>query len=518
MAANRSTLFEHATIISYDTETDSLRILRNASFLVNDGYIVQLTEGPPSAVPDGTEVIDATGKIISPGFVNTHHHMWQSAFRTLAANTTLSEYLAGRYVQSGPAGNHFTADDVYLGQLACALEMIDGGTTTVLDHAHAVFTNDHITAAVDASFQSGLRIFYAHTIQDIRTTGYTTQMGIEKLFDLTKDSRFADITNPVELGVAYDAWAFVPAEVNMKFMETLINHNNTVAQPNAPISVITTHYVGGPYGAYNSPSLLNSFPKSAIAQSELTKPTKLPIIFSHASFMSNQDAQILRTNPHISISTTPESETHYGHSSAGAEMCQDCASLGVDTHFTFSSYMPFQARLWLQLLRDKHYRQTTVDNWGVPINNPMDCEAAFLLMTQKGGEALGRHDLGVIKVGAQADLVIFDARKSTGLWGVHDPVAAVVLHTGGAGDVESVMVQGRWLKRDGKLVSPLVGGGGVTVDEVRDRFVKSASRIQKIWEEEVGPISFKEGDKWMSGAKYGRCRTIDVRRKIAGSA
>lgn len=517
MANTNSTLFEHATVISYDEATGSLRTLRNASLLITDGRIIQLTEGPLPVRPDKVDVIDATGKIISPGFVDTHHHMWQSAFRTLAANTNLSEYFAGRHSQTGPAGEHLTPEDIYLGQLVCALEMIDGGTTTVLDHAHAVFTNDHIDAAVNATFQSGLRIFFAHAIQSIQKTGYTPQMATDKLFSLAKDPRFADATNPVELGVAYDGWTFAPTEANSSLMNSIITHNNTVTKPDAPISLLTTHQVSGVFGVYNGPTLLHSLPISGITQPTLTTPSKLPIIFSHASFMTHNDAKILRQNPHISISTTPESEAHYGHTSIGAEMYQDCASLGTDSHFTFSAYMPFQARLWLQMMRSKYYRQTTLDNCEVPMNNPMDVESAFLLMTQKGGEALGRKDLGVISVGAQADLVVFDTKKGASMWGVRDPVAAVVLHTGGAGDVEGVMVMGKWLKKDHKLVSPLIGAGRngapVSVDDVRELFEKSALRIQKIWEESVGPIEFTEGETTMSGAKYGRCRTVDVRRK-----
>ncbi|ETN41271.1 uncharacterized protein HMPREF1541_03206 [Cyphellophora europaea CBS 101466] len=514
MDSSEPTLFENATIICYDEETQSSKILRNASLLVEDGRVTQLAEGSLLGLPSSTEVIDATGKTISPGFINTHHHMWQSAFRTLGPDTFLSEYFAGRYSQQGPSGQHFTPEDVYLGQLACALEMIDGGTTTVLDHAHGVFTNEHVDAALEASFHSGLRIFFAHAIQEIKTTGYTTGMATEKLLQLSRDPRFADKANPMALGVAYDGWAFAPVETNVKVMDMIINHNNTVSHPSAPFSLITSHHVAGPFPATNSPTLLDSFPTSALSQPNLTTPAKVPVVFSHASFLSNNDAKVLRSNPHASISTTPESEAHYGHTSVGADLCQDCASLGVDTHFTFSSFMPFQARFWLQSQRYGRYRQTLADNGEVPINNPMNCEAAFLLMTQKGGEALGRKDLGVISVGAQADLVLIDTKTRAGLWAVRDPVAAVVLHLGGAGDIEGVMVQGKWLKKDHEIMSPLVGPGGkdVAVDSVRDRFEVSALRIQRIWEALPRPV-FEEGAESMSGAKYGKCKTVSVKRK-----
>ena len=57
----------------------------------------------------------------------------------------------------------------------------------------------------------------------------------------------------------------------------------------------------------------------------------MPVVISHASFISEEDADLLRqTNQYIS--TTPESEAHYGHDNPGAETIQDQASLGIDSH------------------------------------------------------------------------------------------------------------------------------------------------------------------------------------------
>ena len=59
--------------------------------------------------------------------------------------------------------------------------------------------------------------------------------------------------------------------------------------------------------------------------------TQMPVVISHASFISEEDANLLRqTNQYIS--TTPESEAHYGHDNPGPEKVQDQASLGVDTN------------------------------------------------------------------------------------------------------------------------------------------------------------------------------------------
>lgn len=79
------------------------------------------------------------GKIISPGFVDTHHHVWQTLLKGRHADQTLLQYL--------PAGN-FTAalhspQDVFWGQLAGCLEMINGGTTGVVDFAHINMSAEH---------------------------------------------------------------------------------------------------------------------------------------------------------------------------------------------------------------------------------------------------------------------------------------------------------------------------------------------------------------------------------------
>lgn len=502
-----ATLFKNATIISYDEASRSLKSLRNASLLVQDGRITKLSEGEITALPSKLEVVDASNKIISPGFIDTHHHMWQTQYRSIAGNTTLNEYFQ-RYGQTGPAHQKFTPDDIYLGQLASALEMIDCGTTTVLDHAHGTFSDDHVDAAVDATFASGLRVLYAHCVQFIDGSGYTYENALKKLKALMQDERFKSSSNPVELGLAYDGFAFATPERSMEVMDMVIKNNND--KTGSPVTVLTSHYVGGPYGATNGPITLNSMPTSVVSQPTLKK--KLPVVLSHASFLDQKECFMLRQNPHITISTTPESEAHYGHTSHGADLCQDCASLGVDTHFTFSTYMPAQARLWLQLLRTKNYTQTVVDNRSAPVNNPMTTESAFLLATQKGGESLGRDDLGVIKVGAQADLVVFDIASRAGLWGAGDPVSAIVLHTGSGGDVEAVMVAGKWLKKDHKIVSPLAGGD-ISVEDVRKRFEESALKIQKTWAE-LDPVVLTEGEPAAFGlSKYAKCQTVEVKKQ-----
>lgn len=256
------------------------------------------------------------------------------------------------------------------------------------------------------------------------------------------------------------------------------------------ISAFTTHFLGGPWFDANSPTLFNKLD---------FLNTSFPIVFSHASYLQADDAVLLRRHNHY-VSTTPESEMHYGHDHADTPLAQDQAALGVDTHFTYSTDIVGQARLWLQSVRLQFFRRTLRD-WRIPADSPMSVNQAFLLATRAGGLALRRPDVGVLRAGAKADLVVFDGR-SPNMLGWVDPVAAIILHSH-VGDVQHVMVDGRWRKRDFELVMP----EGQNRTEIEQRFLASARRIQKVWLETALPEL--EGE-YQNGIEYGRTYVVDA--------
>ncbi|KAK3369922.1 amidohydrolase [Podospora didyma] len=480
-----SLLFKGGTIIAFDNQTESLQVIRNGSVLVTDDRIETVAgPGAPIHITNGTEVVDITGKILAPGQVNTHFHGWQTAFKTLGSNTSLVEYFS-RYGEFAAAGL-LSPEDVYVGQLAGILESVNGGVTTVLDHAHHTWSNATAEAGLQASVDSGVRVFWAYAFHNITTItpNFLVPEQLANFRDLASNASFRG--SATEIGIAYDSFGPSPnvAEVN-----AIISLAEEFKVP-----VITTHSLQGPWGIDNSPEdLLNL----GIINSTI------PFVLSHASFLTASGAQLLRTFNHY-VSITPESESHYGHTHPHSHLIQDQAAIGVDTHFTFSSDILTQTRLWLQATRRRLYGEV-LERWQVPDNNPMSVNQAFLMATRHGGLALRRSDLGIIAPGAKADLVVWNARDSPSMLGWNDPVAAIVLHAS-VGDVEAVLVDGKWQKKGGRLVAE----GYYTA--FRERFLASAARIQNKLIQTSSEFP-RVGDVWpASGLPIGDTLTVDTLR------
>ena len=103
------------------------------------------------------ELVDATGTIVMPGFVDTHRHMWQGALRNILPDGLLTDY--GREI-TGTARAIFRPEDAHAGDLVSALGAINAGVTTVLDWSHIGNSPEHTDAAIDGLRESGIRAVY----------------------------------------------------------------------------------------------------------------------------------------------------------------------------------------------------------------------------------------------------------------------------------------------------------------------------------------------------------------------
>src|SRR5438270_746905 len=121
------------------------------------------------------QVIDVTGDVVIPGFVDSHRHTWECAIRGCAPNATLDDYFVEVLDTFPPI---YRAEDVYASNLAGALECINAGITTLLDWSHINNTPEHADAGVRGLQESGIRGVYAYGSANLSLNDYWNQSKI----------------------------------------------------------------------------------------------------------------------------------------------------------------------------------------------------------------------------------------------------------------------------------------------------------------------------------------------------
>jgi cytosine/adenosine deaminase-related metal-dependent hydrolase len=153
---SQRTLIRGGHVLSQD---DAVGEIANCDVLITDGVITAVGPDLAGGGSIDAEVLDATGMIVLPGFVDSHRHTWQTTIRGCLPCCTLDGYLGEVIARVGPA---YQPEDVHAGNLLGALEALNAGITTLLDWSHANNTPEHADAGVHALRESGIRAVYAY--------------------------------------------------------------------------------------------------------------------------------------------------------------------------------------------------------------------------------------------------------------------------------------------------------------------------------------------------------------------
>ena len=152
-----SILLRGGTIVQHDTADNITTTI--ADLLIEGNHITSI--GPSTKAPhESTQVIDCTAKILTPGFIDTHHHLWQTQLKGRHGDEVLSQYLfSGNFTVST-----YSPADAFWGNLGGGLEALNAGTTSLVDHSHIALSREHVQAALDGLVRSGLRGVFSPAI------------------------------------------------------------------------------------------------------------------------------------------------------------------------------------------------------------------------------------------------------------------------------------------------------------------------------------------------------------------
>jgi cytosine/adenosine deaminase-related metal-dependent hydrolase len=147
-------LVEHAELLV--TMDDDRREIGGGWVAVTGG-VVSAVGGPADPVPDATSVIDASGCLVTPGLVNTHHHIYQNLTRAHrpATKASLFDWLTTLY----PLWSRLDEEAAHVSAWIGLAELALGGCTTSMDHlyVHPRGGGDLITAEIRAAQDLGMR-------------------------------------------------------------------------------------------------------------------------------------------------------------------------------------------------------------------------------------------------------------------------------------------------------------------------------------------------------------------------
>ena len=402
--------------------------LPQADILVTDDRITDIA---PSLQVDDVQVTDAAGCIVIPGLINAHMHTWQTALRGVAANWTLLEYF--RNMHAGLA-TVFQPHDLHIATLMGSLNQLNCGTTTLADWCHNNPTPEHNDAAIQGLLESGIRAAFFHgTPKPDPKPGQTPfwevphpRAEIERLLKKHQGNPLLSVQAAV-LGPHYCTMDVALEDFRMA----------------RELGIIASLHQGG--GAARTPDGWATLEAAGLLGDNIN------IVHGHAL----SDVQLQRfCELGMSFSAAAESEMSQGHGhpiTGRLRKFGRAPSLGVDLESVMSGDMLTQARIALGIQRSLDNVAHREAHGTIPPTSTITTREALSWVTLEGARMLKQeHRIGSLAPGKQADLVVIRA-SDLNMQPVHDPVSTVVMQTSLA-NIDSVMVAGRWKKRDGRLV------------------------------------------------------------------
>lgn len=412
------------------TVNDERQELSNADILVRDGKIAAI--GPDLGSAD--QVILAKGCVVTPGLVNTHHHLYQTLTRAVPGgqDALLFGWLQTLY----PIWARFGPEDMYVSALTGLAELALSGCTMSSDHLYLYPNGSRLDDTIAAAQEIGLRFHATRGAMSIGESdgGLPPDDLVEREADILKDSiRVIDAFHDPSEGamVRVGLAPCSPFSVSRDLMRdaAILARDKGV--------MLHTHL------AENDEDIAYSLEKFGCRPGQYAEDlgwTGEDVWHAHCVKLDGSEIELLARS-HTGVAHCPCSNCRLGSGIAPVRTMRDAGvtvGLGVDgSASNDTGNLMAEARMSMLLQRVK---------FGA---DAMSAREALEIATRGGAEVLGRHDCGQLAVGKRADIAIWDVSgaESAGSW---DPAALLLA---GPTTVKHLLVDGRHIVRDGVVAT-----------------------------------------------------------------
>jgi len=391
--------------------------LAEGDVLVEDGTVVEV--GPGLRDRDA-EVVDASGTIVMPGFVDTHRHVWKSLFKSLGDGGSDG---AGP-VPAAVVGHHHRPEDVYAATLTGLLGAVEAGITTVVDWSDIQFDARYTDAALQAHADAGLRTVFVHSAPHWAESHEDVRPALRRLAGMSASAPGSPTTfayGPIDpkrsdLDRAADEWALA-RELGLRIHA----HAGSEASDRGVVSSLAERGLLGE-----------------------------DVTLVHCSHLDDAELDAIAST-RTAVSVTPASDMAGGRGRPPTQQLIDRGirpGLGVDDERVAPGDMFAQMRALISLQHATLFDLKLAGKGGIP--NLLSTRDVIRYATLDGARTAGLGGVtGSIEPGKQADIVVLRADRPN-VFPINDPIGAVVWGMD-TSNLDSVFVAGRALMRGGVL-------------------------------------------------------------------
>jgi 5-methylthioadenosine/S-adenosylhomocysteine deaminase len=398
------------------------RVLSPGSVAINGNSIVAVdTPAAIAARFKAADTIDATGKVVMPGLINTHTHAAMVMYRGLGNDLALMDWLQ-KYIFPAEAKT-VSPEFVRVGTRLAALEMIQSGTTLFAD----MYYFEEEVARVTKS--AGLRGVLGQTVIEFPVPDAKTPAdAIRRTEAFAKEFDHDELITP----------SIAPHSVYTLDASTLKAVSALAKKLMIPIQIHLSE-TSAEIGMSEARHMMR--PVAALEQLNFWAPTTLA---AHGVWINDEEIALLKRRD-VGVSHNPESNMKLASGTApvlGYRRAGVNVGLGTDGAASNNDLDMFEA------MRQTAFQQKLVSMDPTAISAPEALEMA----TIGGAAALGRRQrLGSLEAGKLADLIVVNVSRAR-QQPLFDPVAQIVYTTRGD-DVETTIVNGRILMRERKMLT-----------------------------------------------------------------